>query len=96
MRVLRPPSPACCVDCRNLAISVEPSEGIVPAAVLGVPTITSVSVGLTTGESAVSITGDVTIQIATAIEGSIAMPADQTQVETRKLALSGCSVSQLA
>lgn len=66
---------------------------MVPAAVLGVPSIISVSVGLTTGESAVSITGDVTIQIATAVEGSIVMPADQTQVEIRKLALSGCSVS---
>lgn len=71
---------------------MEPSEGVVPAAVLGVPSIISVSVGLTTGESAVSITGDVTIQIATAVEGSIVMPADQTQVEIRKLALSGCSV----
>ncbi|MEW5300161.1 MAG: hypothetical protein WDW36_003110 [Sanguina aurantia] len=79
---------------RNLAISVEPSEGVIPAAAAGVPTAVSVSVGLLTGESAVGITGEVTIQTATAVGGCTAMPTDQTRVEVRKLALSGASVRQ--
>lgn len=91
---LQTPHPRCLPgSCRNLAISVEPSEGVIPAAAAGVPTAVSVSVGLLTGESAVGITGEVTIQTATAVGGCTAMPTDQTRVEVRKLALSGASVS---